>query len=124
MTGRLAGAPVHLLVDTGASRSMLARSALERLGLAESPRAAGTGITGVTGAARQVGRVRDRASLTVFGRQTSVRGMPVLDLGLLSRSLGTEIDGILGVDLLGGRRFTFDYAAGRMRVEAPTGASR
>ena len=124
VTGRLAGDPVHLLVDTGASRSMLARSALERLGLAESPRAAGTGITGVTGAARQVGRVRDRASLTVFGRQTSVRGMPVLDLGLLSRSLGTEIDGILGVDLLGGRRFTFDYAAGRMRVEAPTGASR
>lgn len=124
ITARLEQQPVHLVLDTGAARSILSRAALQRIGLPESTGGSSTGIRGLTGDARRVGRVRDRASLTFFRRQVSVRGMPVLDLRALSHSVGSEVDGILGVDLLKGLRFTFDYAAGRLRVEPRRRASR
>ncbi|MFQ5718710.1 MAG: aspartyl protease family protein [Acidobacteriota bacterium] len=121
LQARLANRPVHLVIDTGAARSVLSRAGLARLGVSESAGGSATGLDGLTGASGDVGRVRDRVRLAFLGHEVSARGMAVLDLSALSHSLGTEIDGLLGVDLLRGDRLTFDYAAGRLQVRPAAG---
>ena len=71
------------------------------------------------GPLKDVGRVKRRALLGVLGAEHNARGFPVADLSELSRSLGSEIDGILGVDLLGEIDLGIDYAAGFLEIRSP-----
>ncbi len=112
----LDGAPLRLALDTGAARSALSRAALERLEVEVAPGGPALAIRGITGAARDVGRVRRSSRLAFPGDEVNARGLPVLDLSALSRSAGSEIDGILGVDLLGSGTYQVDHGAGRLRV--------
>ena len=114
----LEGEEVHLIVDSGAARSALSRAVLERVGIEESAGGSLTGISGLTGAAENVGRVKRRGRLRFLGREANIRGVAVLDLSALSRSTGTEIDGILGVDLLREGLDGVDYTAGKIRAPA------
>jgi tetratricopeptide (TPR) repeat protein len=114
--GLLEGMEVHLIVDSGAARSALSRAVLKRAGIEESAGGSLTGISGLTGAAENVGRVKRRGRLRFLGREANIRGVTVLDLSALSRSAGTEIDGILGVDLLKRGIDGVDYTVGKIRV--------
>jgi tetratricopeptide (TPR) repeat protein len=114
----LEGEAVHLAVDSGAARSALSRAVLRRLGIEESAGGSLTGISGLTGVAENVGRVKRKGRLEFLGREANIRGIAVLDLSALSRSAGTEIDGILGVDLLQEGIEGIDYAAGKIRAPA------
>ena len=113
----LQGKPLRMVFDTGAARSVLGRAALQRLGIKESAGGSSTGLTGFTGAASQVGRVQRRGTLSFLGTEAGARGMAVVDLSAMSRSAGAEIDGILGIDLLGRATYQVDYGAGRLRVQ-------
>ena len=114
----LDGHLLHVIFDTGAARSVLSRAALRRLGLQESAGGAVARLIGFTGAAQQVGRVKGRGTLSFLGHSAGVRGMTVLDLESTSRTAGSEIDGIIGNDFLGGDTYQVDYSMGRIRVQA------
>ncbi len=114
----LDGHPLHMIFDTGAARSVLSRAALERLGLEESVSGAGMRLIGFTGAVERLGRVKRRGTLSFLGRNAGVRGMAVLDLKSTSRTAGSEIDGIIGNDFLGGGTYQVDYGRGRILARA------
>ncbi len=117
----LQGKALRMVFDTGAGRSVVARAALRRHGIKESAGGSITGLTGFTGAADQVGRIQRRGTLSFLGSEAPARGMAVVDLEAMSRSSGAEIDGILGMDLLGKATYQVDYGAGRLRVQPQAG---
>lgn len=120
----LEGTPIEMLLDTGATRSVLSRAALKRMGIEESVGRSSIGIRGLTGAVGKVGRVKKRGTLAALGRRFNVRGMSVVDLGALSHSLGTEIDGILGADFLETWSLRMDYGNGLIEVREGRGKNR
>ena len=113
---RLDGQPVRAVLDTGATRSVVAAALAQRLGLALH-------------SARTVEATGGRVSLptaagirlemgTLVARDMEIG---VGDLAALNVSLGQPFDLILGMDVLGRAALEIDYAAGRFRL-APSGS--
>lgn len=100
--------PFRLVVDTGASRSALAPSALERLGLQPEADAAVI-VHGVTGSA-QVPLVR--IATLEFGalRQQD------LQLPVLQSAVAGESDGLLGIEGFKGKRLVIDFEHDRVEI--------
>jgi len=115
----LDGHPLHMIFDTGAANSVLSRAALTRLGLQESVGRRASSLIGFTGVVEHVGRVKRRGTLAFLGQSANVRGMAVLNLASTSRTAGSEIDGIIGNDVLSRETYQVDYGKGRIRVQAP-----
>jgi len=99
--------PFRFVLDTGANRTVLTPRLAERLGLEVSHDTRLT-LSGVTGSASvptvAVGHVK--AGDVVLKAQH----LPVAD------SLSADVDGILGVDALGGTRVIVDFDAGKVQV--------
>lgn len=99
----LNGAPLTLMLDTGAERTVISPAALSRAGIASLGRA--VQILGVTGgaAAREVTVER----LDLAGTRLGPLAIIVHDVGL------GDVDGLLGRDVLDYFTLTIDAAAGR-----------
>jgi hypothetical protein len=101
----LNGIPLTLLVDTGASKTMISPAALSRAGL-DSSGGQPVRVIGVTG-------VGDAFEVTV--PRLDVAGAQVGPLGIVAHDLpGAGADGLLGRDILSGFILTIDV--GRSRV--------
>lgn len=105
---------VTLLLDTGATHTMLTPAAAQRAGLTPAPRA-------LTGALQVVGGRQVRfplVPLAALGMGEAV--VENLQVGILSTFPGTRtVDGLLGGDFLEHFTLTLDYSARRLQL-APT----
>jgi predicted aspartyl protease len=106
--------PEHelFLLDTGAVDTVISPAAAERAGLLESARPVATALNGVFGL-RQLVRIR---SLSLGGRVYEDFEALVLDTSHLGVALGSEVSGIVGMNLLGLAPFEIDFAHDRLRI--------
>jgi hypothetical protein len=98
----------NLLLDTGSNPSMIDRNVSAKLGLQGTSRDLSlfnksVSSENVTLPDLQCGPLR-RQSLSVM----------VADFSAISRGLGTRIDAVIGLDVLGATNFTVDYAKRRI----------
>lgn len=103
---RIAGqGPFAFVVDTGANRTVIADTLIERLGL---PLNAPTVVNGVAGGQMEPTTV---AALTIGGRLHPPQILSVLP----ETALGGP--GLLGLDALDGQRLTLDFRGQTLRIE-------
>lgn len=102
--------PLHFLLDSGASASVLNLATARRLGLKLGPKARVTGVN---------------ATLTgywpvTFPAKARAIELPreylAVDLGKLSGACSRSVDGLIGADFFRGRAVEIDYAAPKLRV--------
>ena len=103
---------LNLLLDTGSNPTTIDRSVCARLGLQGAPRDLSlfnksVPSESVTLPDLQFGPMR-RQNLPVM----------VADFSAISKGLGTHIDAVIGLDVLGGTNFTVDYAKRRILFRA------
>ena len=104
---------LHCIVDTSTSPSIADRRLVEKLGMRQQSESVSV-PGGIVGAGRAV--------LTdVQVGPISAKSLPVvaLDLSDLGRELGTDIDMLIGLDVLAQSSFTIDYRARRILFGAP-----
>lgn len=115
IVARVDGAPVWLVADTGANRTVLTPEALERLGL-PTCEADVLGV-GLAGSIQEI-RVARVERLELGGLSFGPLHLPVLPLPFVNEQLeaavGRSADGVLGNDLMGDFCVTFDFPAGRL----------
>jgi predicted aspartyl protease len=102
----------HLLIDTGSSPSMIDTRVSARLGLQSTARSLSVFNKNVTSQSvvlpdLQLGPLR-RQNLEVM----------VADFSKIGVELGTRIDAVIGLDVLGATSFTVDYAKRRIVFQA------
>jgi len=102
----------NLLLDTGTSPSMIDKSISERLGLKGAPRPVSLFNTDV----RSESVVLPDFQLGPLERHD----FPVMvaDFSKISSDLGTRVDGVIGLDVLGATSFTIDYKKRRIAFHA------
>lgn len=100
---RLNGVPLHLVIDTGADRTVISPAALGRAGI-DATGGTPFRISGVTGSSP--------ASLVNVPR-LDVAGAQVGPLGVVAFAVPGEFDGLLGRDVLDAFTVTFDPAQNR-----------
>ncbi len=105
--------PFYFLLDTGATRTVIAKTAVTRLALQtdEQRRVAIRGVSGVVRVPTVV-----MQSLHVGALQNNQVRMPVLS-GLVLDG----VDGILGVDILGDTKVTADFLNNHIRITTANG---
>jgi predicted aspartyl protease len=107
---RVNGIPVRLLVDTGASRSIISRDSIEKLNLSITESEIQAGGVGTSEHAVAYGVIDslEFQSFQVFGIEVGV-----LDLSHVNKSLeahgANRIDGAIGGDLMSSRAAVIDY---------------
>ncbi len=108
------GPPLTLIVDTGASGSVLAPDAARRSGLdpASGDPAAAQAADGV----EQPTTLLPPVEVALGGHRFAEVRLAVVDLAALTGSLGERIDGIVGLDLLGRGDLEVDRQAGVLRL--------
>lgn len=107
--GTANGKPVLLILDTGASRTILAR------GLVALPRPVPPSRFSTDGPGFNARGTYTEATLELGGRVWRGRSVVGMEMEEVSRAFGQRIDGLLGQDLL--REFdrvTIDFRAGRI----------
>ncbi len=107
--------PYSLVIDTGASMTVITRRTARKAGVARLD--APPGSYAVTAGGRsdfELGRIDE---LTIGG--TCVRNVDVgiMKLGALSKAVGLRVDGVLGYNVLKAFRLTIDYSQGYMLLE-------
>src|SRR5215471_9913055 len=104
---------LHFLVDTAASKSIAARRLVERLGAHQHP-----GTLQVPGETVGVGLavLTDLRAGPLSAKSLSVAAM---DLASVEQALGTHIDMLIGLDLLGQSSFSIDYESKRILLGRP-----
>ena len=115
--GRANGKPVLLILDTGASRTILARDLVRRVARPALPSRFSTDGPGLNARGTYT-----EATLELGGRLWNDRSVVAMEMDEVSRAFGRRIDGLLGQDLL--REFdrvTIDFRAGRIVL---SGAAR
>jgi len=100
--------PYHFVVDTGANRTALAEDVAAALALPPGPEVLVHGVT-----AAEATRTVRLGRLTVADRTYRDITAPVLPRSRLG------VDGLLGVDVLGHFRLTFDMTAGQVWLARP-----
>ncbi|MGO8816572.1 MAG: aspartyl protease family protein [Terriglobia bacterium] len=109
---------LNFIIDTGAVPSVVDSRLNRRLGLAEQP-------DRVSVFARTVPAKRVVLPWVDVGPIHAV-GVEALaqDLSFIERMLGVRVDALIGLDVLGKRNFSIDYAGGRLRFDPPPDAPR
>ncbi len=104
---------LHFLVDTAASKSIAATRLVERLGAHQHP-----GTLCVPGETVSVGQavLTDLRAGPLSAKSLSVSA---LDLASVEQALGTHIDMLIGLDLLGQSSFSIDYETKRILFGPP-----
>lgn len=106
----IAGRPATMVLDTGAQRTLLTKSAVTRLGLRSDARQI-TVISGVGGSSRNFPTIL--TGFNVGGQRLADQTALALPFDLPSIA-GLTVDGLLGVDVLG--RFELDLDLPHRRV--------
>lgn len=111
------GVPMRMMLDTGATNTVLHSGSLAKL---KNPRQLDTRNVQFRGNANER---PDVYLLNIEFADVKVKSHPVMVLSLEgARSMMAEqIDGIIGMDLLGAMPFTFDAAAGKLHWGLPEG---
>lgn len=121
---RLDGSPVRLLLDTGASHTVVDRGSAARLGLAT---AASERRGGGVGGADQALTTATAARLALGPAAFADVTVYTMDLGHVSAALaqrgGAPIDGAVGADLLRPAEAVIDYARGTLYLKPPARAA-
>ena len=117
VTCEINGVPMRMMLDTGATNTVLHSGSLSKL---KNPRQMDTSLIQFSGNAKERPDVY-LLNLIVAGER--VRNHPVMVLSLEgARSMMAEqIDGIVGMDILGALPFTFDVASGKLHWGLPEG---
>jgi len=102
--------PLHFLVDSGASASVVNLGTAKRLGLALGPKVGVAAVaTTLTG--------HYPVKLSAKASQLELPGEYLaLDLSKLSGACSRSVDGLLGADFFRGRVVQIDYSASKLRV--------
>lgn len=102
----------NLLLDTGSNPSMIDRKVVGKLGLEGSPRRLSIFNSSIASESVTLPELQ-------FG-PIQRRNLPVMvaDFSAISRQLGTRIDAVVGLDVLGGANFSVDYARRRITFAA------
>jgi predicted aspartyl protease len=100
------------LLDTGAVDTVISRAAAERAGLLESARPVLAALNGAFGL-RSLVRID---SLSLGGRVYENFEALVLDTSHLDAALGSEVSGIVGMNLLSLAPFEIDFAHDELRI--------
>lgn len=106
------GRRLNFVLDSGAGASVVDAGVARLLGLKRGATETVQGVDGNCAACR----VEDFAG--TIGSLSVPRGMLALDLGSVSRSCGSHIDGLIGLDFFRGRTVQIDYPARVIRVSA------
>ena len=108
VVARLNGVPLTLVVDTGADRTVLSPSAIERAGLDDQSRRPTqiVGATGMTTATLVTVPLLDVAGARIGPLTVIVHALPSVDRA-------EPVDGLLGRDALDAFTLTVDAASGR-----------
>ena len=105
---------LNLLLDTGSNPSMIDRSVSTRLGLQGISRGLSLFNTSVASESVTLPDIQ-------FGpMQRQKLPVMVVDLSAIGKGLGTHIDAVIGMDVLGRTNFTVDYAKRRVLFGAST----
>ena len=110
---RLGERPARFALDTGASITVIAPEVAARCGIETTPSSNLTGGGGV--AVKAAAGVIPELSIGDV-KLSKVRVAAAEFLGMLSRAIGTPIDGILGSNVLRRFRLTIDYPKRRVRL--------
>jgi hypothetical protein len=102
--------PLHFVLDTGASLSVLDRAVARELGVKLGRRIQVLGTQGTTMGHSTTGFRGRLAGFELPGR------MLVLDLSAISRRCHRRIDGLVSADFFEGRRVQLDFAEGTLRM--------
>jgi hypothetical protein len=120
LQARINGEPVRLLLDTGASHTVLDPLAADRLNLTRGnshERGGGVGSTD------QEVQTTSILSMRVGEVELGERSLYVLDLGHVNQALarlgGAAIDGAVGGDILRPREAIIDYAGSTLYLRPP-----
>jgi clan AA aspartic protease (TIGR02281 family) len=117
------GRPARLLLDTGASHTVLATPSAARLGLRTAPSTERAGGVGAADHATEVAVVDELRLGAVRLRDVAVW---TFDLGHVNRALaargGAPIDGAVGGDVLRPAAAVIDYARATLYLRAGGGA--
>jgi len=112
---------LHFLIDTGSSPTIIDARLANEIGMAQAP--ARLGLANRTVLAKQ----GTLAAIRIGSLRANSVPVLVHDLSGISRSLGSQIDGVIGLDLLGQSSFTIDYKSRRLRFgplqDSPTAIS-
>ncbi len=114
------GVPMRMMLDTGATNTVLHKESLAKL---KNPVKLDTENLQLRGNAKVKPDVY-MLSLTVDDARIRQHPVFVLDLSGARAAMAEQIDGILGMDILGAMAFTFDAAAGKLHWGLPAGAHR
>lgn len=109
--------PLTMILDTGASSTVLHRATLDELGLpyAAVPRARVQGAAGILA----VQAVTAPIALDLDGARLDMPRAVALDFDALRRFRGRPLDGVLGADLFRRYIVEIDYAARRLSLHEP-----
>lgn len=103
----------RFLVDTGSAQTFVTPAFAQKIHADGAPAAAQGG--GASGAPRAVSVTR----LALGAMHYANLVLPTMSLDHLSKPLKTQLDGIIGGDLLFARRFTISTASRRLILDAP-----
>lgn len=104
--------PLHFLLDSGASASVVNLTTARRLGLELGPKVRVSAVAATLNGYWPV-------KLSAKAGQVELPGEYLaLDLGKLSGACSRSVDGLLGADFFRGRVVQIDYAAAKLRVLA------
>jgi tetratricopeptide (TPR) repeat protein len=111
------GRPGNFLVDSGAVTSVLSHTMAAQLGVTRDTPGArvDSALGGVGGADGSVLKTPE-VTLKISKTTRKFPNMLAIDLKEFSRMIGTDISGIMGVDLLDGRAVTLDYNKPEIRL--------
>lgn len=103
--------PFDFVLDTAATKSVLAIDLARELGYEVSTPPAGESLIALRGTPLMIG------SLAVAGVREGPVQVAVADLEVLVSQLKTSIRGIIGFDFLSSRRITIDYRSHTLTIE-------
>ena len=108
---------IWIVVDTGASASLMDESVARRLSLKLKGEHQARGAAGT-----QSGAMAHDVTISIAGLQIRRQRLPTTDLSAFARQGGRSMDLVLGYELFESRVVRFDYAAGVMDVWEPAQA--
>ncbi|HKR25663.1 MAG TPA: aspartyl protease family protein [Allosphingosinicella sp.] len=118
LQGTINGHPASMLLDSGASGTVLSETFAARIGAGQGHATVSRGIGGEV-AARRVSNISLRVGPLSIGRASPV----VLDLGQIERGVGRPIDAILGMDAFRAGIVDVDFPARTIRFAPASGFS-
>lgn len=119
VTGLVGGEPMRLLLDTGATHTVLHTESAARL---KNVRWLDTSLMTFLSNSQQVPKML-LAPLMVGPGQSDVHPIVVMDLSAVRNMLAEKVDGIVGMDFLGALPFTFDFRRNEYYWGLPSGVS-